>query len=353
MAGARGSPPKRERRSTPHGIERRTDGSFLAGCEHSTPTTEMAKRQGKPLATRPTIDFSRVRDANPIESVVATFVKLHHQFGNSVGLCPFHHERTPSFTLYNDHFHCFGCGAHGDVIDFLMAIKNIGYGEALSILDGGFVQLASHRATAQQVIVPDPAKIEAAQAIWHSADPIAGTPAEKYLRGRGISLPLPVTVRYSPLPWGRKMHPALVGCVSGADGAVQAVHRIFLKEDGTKAVLSGGNVKFSLGSVSGGAIRLGQPATEIVVCAGIEDGLSLMQMLGLPVWASTGDTNLPTISLPEQIESVVVAHDADESGLRAAEKTANRLVFEGRRVRLFPPRDGFKDHNEELQGVHV
>lgn len=49
------------------------------------------------------------------------------------GLCPFHQEKTPSFTVNanNQVFHCFGCGAHGDVISFIMKLKGISFREAL------------------------------------------------------------------------------------------------------------------------------------------------------------------------------------------------------------------------------
>lgn len=51
--------------------------------------------------------------------------------------CPFHNEKTASFRVYPDNsFYCFGCGAHGDVIGFVMKIENIGFQEACERLDG-------------------------------------------------------------------------------------------------------------------------------------------------------------------------------------------------------------------------
>ncbi len=65
-------------------------------------------------------------------------VKLKRSGHDWKGLCPFHHEKTPSFTVYqNDRFHCFGCDADGDVIDFMMMAKNIGFADALDRLAAG------------------------------------------------------------------------------------------------------------------------------------------------------------------------------------------------------------------------
>ncbi len=50
------------------------------------------------------------------------------------GLCPFHDERTPSFTVKGNKFHCFGCGAHGDAADFIQKLKGLSFKEALIYL---------------------------------------------------------------------------------------------------------------------------------------------------------------------------------------------------------------------------
>lgn len=54
--------------------------------------------------------------------------------------CPFHNEKTASFRVYDDGtFHCFGCGVHGDVINFTMLINNVAFADACKILDGEIV----------------------------------------------------------------------------------------------------------------------------------------------------------------------------------------------------------------------
>lgn len=71
---------------------------------------------------------------NPIEDVVSRYVELKRAGRNLVGRCPFHSERSPSFTVFSDHFHCFGCSAGGDVITFIMRIENLDYKDTISFL---------------------------------------------------------------------------------------------------------------------------------------------------------------------------------------------------------------------------
>ena len=64
-----------------------------------------------------------------------SYVTLKPAGSNMVGLCPFHSENSPSFTVFgsDDHFYCFGCGAGGDVISFVMRMENVDYPTALDI----------------------------------------------------------------------------------------------------------------------------------------------------------------------------------------------------------------------------
>lgn len=71
--------------------------------------------------------------------IVRGTVKLTRKGREYTGLCPFHNEKTPSFYVVPDKgfFHCFGCGAHGDAVGFVMRDRNLGYREALAALNGG------------------------------------------------------------------------------------------------------------------------------------------------------------------------------------------------------------------------
>ncbi|MBS6201971.1 MAG: DNA primase, partial [Ruminococcus bicirculans] len=83
------------------------------------------------------IDFiERLKAANPIAEVMSSYVTLKRTGRDYVCLCPFHNEKTPSCHIHPDkeYFHCFGCGAGGDVITFTMKYNNLDYWEAVKLL---------------------------------------------------------------------------------------------------------------------------------------------------------------------------------------------------------------------------
>lgn len=71
-----------------------------------------------------------------IEQIISGYVQLKRRGKNLVGLCPFHNEKTPSFTVYpeTESYYCFGCGAGGEVINFIRRIENLDYIEAVRFL---------------------------------------------------------------------------------------------------------------------------------------------------------------------------------------------------------------------------
>ena len=80
--------------------------------------------------------INEIKYRNDIETVMAPYVSLKRRGKNLVGLCPFHNEKTPSFTVYpeNGSFYCFGCGVGGDVFSFVKLIENLDYIEAVKLL---------------------------------------------------------------------------------------------------------------------------------------------------------------------------------------------------------------------------
>jgi DNA primase len=80
--------------------------------------------------------LEQVRDANPIYDVVSDYVSLKKSGRNYMGLCPFHGEKTPSFTVNQERqiFHCFGCGEGGNVIGFVMKREGLSFPEAVRFL---------------------------------------------------------------------------------------------------------------------------------------------------------------------------------------------------------------------------
>lgn len=80
--------------------------------------------------------IEEVRNRTDIEQLIGSFVTLKRAGSNVKGLCPFHNEKTPSFTVYPDSqsFYCFGCGAGGDAISFIMKYNNLDYTDAIEYL---------------------------------------------------------------------------------------------------------------------------------------------------------------------------------------------------------------------------
>ncbi len=80
--------------------------------------------------------LQELRYKTDIEDIVSSYVSLRRHGSTLKGLCPFHNEKTPSFTVYPEtqSFYCFGCGAGGDVINFIKRIENVDFIDALKIL---------------------------------------------------------------------------------------------------------------------------------------------------------------------------------------------------------------------------
>ena len=80
--------------------------------------------------------IDEIRNANDIVDVISQYVVLKRSGRNFFGLCPFHKEKSPSFSVSPDKqiFHCFGCGVGGNVIHFISKIENISFIESLQIL---------------------------------------------------------------------------------------------------------------------------------------------------------------------------------------------------------------------------
>ena len=80
--------------------------------------------------------ISEIIAANDIVDVVSAYVTLKKSGGTYKGLCPFHSEKTPSFSISSEKqlYHCFGCGAGGSVLQFVMNIENLDFIDALKFL---------------------------------------------------------------------------------------------------------------------------------------------------------------------------------------------------------------------------
>lgn len=138
--------------------------------------------------------LQELRSKIDIEQIVAPYVNLRRRGRTLTGLCPFHNEKTPSFTLYpeNQSFYCFGCGAGGDAITFVRRMDNLDYMEAVKSLadraglalpqDGYDDTLMKQRRRMLE------ANREAARYFHETLFTPAGEAALTYLQGRGLSM---------------------------------------------------------------------------------------------------------------------------------------------------------------------
>src|SRR5258708_20716511 len=80
--------------------------------------------------------LDELRARTPLATVIGRRVRLAKSGRNWKGCCPFHGEKTPSFYVYDNGFHCFGCGANGDAISFVMQSQGASFMEAVQSLAG-------------------------------------------------------------------------------------------------------------------------------------------------------------------------------------------------------------------------
>lgn len=187
------------------------------------------------------------------------------------------------------------------------------------------------------------AKADLAARLWREARPAAGSPVERYLAGRGLTLPPDTPLRFhSSCPRGAERLPAMVALMTDpASGAPCGVHRTFLLPDGTGK--APGQAKMMLGAA--GVVRL---VPDVAVTAGlgiaegIETGLAIMQRGWSPLWAVGSAGGIARFPVLPGIETLTVFPDADDSGasLKAAQECAGRWYTAGVMVRFGTPPAG-------------
>ena len=158
-------------------------------------------------------DIAEVRDRTRIEEVVGEYVALRRAGAGSLkGLCPFHDEKTPSFTVRPSHnsFHCFGCAEGGGVIDFVMRIEHIGFVEAVERLadqigfrltyTGGGSSVQRDRGTRSRLLEANKKAAEFYAAALRTPE---AAPAVDFLQARGFDGTAAQTFGcgYAPAGW--------------------------------------------------------------------------------------------------------------------------------------------------------
>lgn len=188
-----------------------------------------------------------------------------------------------------------------------------------------------------------------ARAMWGQGNFIQGTHAERYLRSRSITCDIPDSLRFLPdtyhQPSGQFVC-AMIADVQPTGG----IHRTFFTKRGVRL---GKSAKMMLGPCSGGAVRLSQGQGPLVVCEGVETGLSLCEVLSERsprVWAALSTSGMKALHLPPEPHAVIIAPDMDpnNAGQDAANVLATRASALGWTVTMLPPPVG-NEWNDALQ----
>jgi len=279
--------------------------------------------------------------------------------------CPFHAERTPSFTVVDAHerAYCFGCAWQGDVLAFVMKVEGCSFREAYRILASQdlptWTPQEREKAQAEDRLERLADEVAARQ-FFKEGQPVAGTDGEVYLRARGITIDIPGDVRFGLVPawrdkdtnqWGPR-RPALICGARDATDAIVGIQRIFFRND--NPALGKADKKLSLGSIKGAAMHLGAAEETVILAEGPEDGLSIVQEgPGHPVWVPFGTGCMPAVEFPPIVRRVIIAGQNNTAGRVAAEKATIAFLDRGLDVGRACPAPQFDDWNDQLRAVAV
>ena len=342
--------------------------------------------------------LDEIRTRVPLSDVVGKQVRLIRRGREFVGLCPFHKEKSPSFAVVEDKgfFHCFGCGAHGDVIGFLMRTENLSFPEAVERLAG----LAGLQMPVQSPVERERAKRAATlydvleeACRWFEEQlltPAAGD-VRAYLTRRGVR---PETVERFRLGYapdsrsrliqhlkGKEVPDRLmaeaglaVGGEDGRDSADRFRHRLIfpITDRGGRVIAFGGRTMgdhpakylnspetpvFHKGALLYGYALARKPAHEagtVIVAEGYMDVIALAQAgfghAVAPLGTALTETQLGL--LWKMADEPILCFDGDAAGKRAAYRAVERalpLLQPGRSLR-FALLPGGQDPDDLIRG---
>ena len=247
--------------------------------------------------------------------------------------CPAHQDKTPSLSVRQGHegilVHCFaGC----DADDVLREISRLRPGQRY--------EPPTAAPLGRQPNV---------ERLWSEAVPVASTPAEVYLRQRGIRDGFD-DLRFHPrCPWGPKpttrFLPALI--VAAREGrALHAVQRVFLDLE------HGGYLKKVMLGTPAGASWQGMRVTDTLALAeGFETAAMFTQHNGIPCWATLGAARLDRVHIPDSVRTLIFAEDNDPEGRRACRKAWAAYRPRGLNLRRMPPPRQFGDWADVRTGA--
>lgn len=255
-------------------------------------------------------------------------------------------------------------GEHGDLLDLIR--------EATGLLDFKDVAaearrfLALPRPEPEPALSPDgrtscaaPGSPQAARRLFAMAEPIPGTLADTYLRGRGItSLSGTAALRYHPRCYYRRdehgpteVRPAMIAAVTDLAGHQTGAHRTWLAPDGSgKAAVE--TPRRAMGELLGHGVRFGTAVDVLAVGEGIETVLSPRQVLPrMPMLAALSATHMAAILFPPTLRRLYVLLDRDTAGDRARDSLLARAASLGIEARVLTPVEG--DFNDDLRRFGV
>lgn len=199
----------------------------------------------------------------------------------------------------------------------------------------------------------------AARRLFAMSQPISGSLAEIYLRGRAItSLVGATALRYHPRCFYRpdkhaptEIWPAMIASVTDLAGRQTGAHRTWLAPDGTgKAPVA--SPRRAMGALLGHAVRFGLASDVMAAGEGIETMLSLRQVApDLPLVAALSANHLAALLLPPTLRRLYIAHDADAAGDMALAALTERAAAAGIEALPLSPRTG--DFNEDLRAFDL
>ncbi len=318
---------------------------------------------------------AEVKDRIMLSDIIGRDIALTKAGSEYRALCPFHVENTPSFTINDDKqfYKCFGCGASGDLIKYIMERRGEPFMKVLRDLEGDAgiaFDTPENRAEIERKreerrksnAAASKAKRERARGLWFHAAPIKGTPAESYLaETRGIDFALlgkyPGALRYRHDCWHpylKEKMPAMVAAIYDLLNQHRATHQTYLEYrpgpdgrlrwdklkrlDEVESRKRGREVfhaaKTILGTFKGCSIPIRKgacnvtlpkipPGTPVAVSEGIEDALSFaMLQPDLHIRAAGTLDKIGSLILPPQTGDLTIIGQwdrvAEEEGQRSA-----------------------------------
>jgi hypothetical protein len=307
-------------------------------------------------------EADRLKAATRIIDIINQTVPVKRQGKLWSACCPFHDENTPSFLVYPDHYHCFGCGAHGDIFDWTMSQYRMSFSEAVASLGGGTVH--ERQREPPPIAVPVMRQPSATTGLflraWNEGLDPAGTTVETYLRKRGgLTIPDGAPIRFHPrcqrgprdLIGGPEYWPAMLALMTNPlTGDPTGVHRTFLLHDGSakapetiRANGEGEDVTLPAKGILGtwGVIRLEEwQGDGLGLAEGVETALAVSQRLEWhPVWAAGCRGTIATFPVMDH-HALTIFADGDTPGREAAAACADRWTEAGNEVWIHTPPDG-------------